>query len=397
MSDGKADESNFDGILAGIRQLNQAAPDEMLPLHAPVFQGKEREYVLDTIESTFVSSVGAYVNRFEDMLREVTGARHVSACVNGTAALHLSLLLAGVKPGDLVLAQGLSFVATANAIAHAGAEPVFLDVDEDTLGLSPGALRDFLSREAEKGLDGPRHKASGRRLAACVPMHTFGFPCRMAEIMEIARDWSLPVVEDAAEALGSSKSDRHCGTWGLLAILSFNGNKICTTGGGGAILTNDPELGRLAKHLSTTAKRPHAWEFFHDSVAWNYRLPNLNAALGCAQLEQLNFFVEYKRKLADAYQALFRDTPWTFLREPAGTRSNYWLTAVLFRDREERDAFLDISNKQGLQTRPVWEPLHTLPAYATCIRGPLDTTLDLASRLVNLPSGVRGRVNGSGL
>ena len=378
----------FDGLIAAIRAAN-GCPEGFLPLHAPVFAGKEREYVLDAIDSTFVSSVGGYVDRFEDMLREATGAGQAVACVNGTAALQVALILAGVRPGDLVVTQALSFAATANAIRHAGGEPVFLDVEADTLGLSPDSLRDFLQKECETAGGACRHKASGRRVAASVPVHIFGFPGRIDSICSIGAEWGLPVVEDAAEALGSAYQGKHCGSFGRLGILSFNGNKIVTTGGGGAILTPDRELGQRAKHLTTTAKRPHRWEFRHDELAWNYRLPNINAALGCAQLERLGAFVAWKRNLAARYEALFAPTPWRFLKEPPGSSSNYWLCSVLFRDRNERDAFLAASNEAGVMTRPAWEPLHTLPAFTECLRGDLAATLYLADRLVNLPSGVR--------
>jgi aminotransferase in exopolysaccharide biosynthesis len=378
----------FDDLITAIRVANDC-PEGFLPLHAPVFTGKAREYVLDTIESTFVSSVGEYVSRFEEQLRALTGAAHAVACVNGTAALQVALCLAGVKSGDLVLTQALSFVATANAITHAGGEPLFLDVDTDTLGLSPDRLRSFLEKECENVGGTCLHKASGRRIAACVPMHTFGLPCRIGAICEACAQWGIPVVEDAAEALGSFHNGRHCGTFGLLGTLSFNGNKIVTTGGGGAILTNDPELGQRAKHVTTTAKRPHRWEFYHDEVAWNYRMPNVNAALGCAQLERLDDFVTHKRELAKRYATLFANTPWRFVMEPAGSKSNYWLCSVLFTSRAERNAFLQATNDVGVMTRPAWEPLHILPMYRNCLHDGLAVTLDIADRLVSLPSGVR--------
>ncbi len=380
--------SGFKEILGEIRRIN-AAPEGFLPLHAPVFSGNERAYVMDAIDSTFVSSVGEYVNRIEDMLREITGAAHVTACVNGTAALQVALHLAGTKPGDLVVTQDLSFVATANSIRHCGAEPVFLDVDMNDLGLSPEALRVFLEENCEKRSGGCFYKADGRRVSACVPMHTFGLPCRIEELAALCEEWGLPLIEDAAEALGSYKNGKHCGTFGHFGTLSFNGNKTVTTGGGGAILSGDPEAGKMAKHLTTTAKIPHAWEFRHDFAAWNFRMPNLNAALGCAQLERLEGFLAAKRKLAAAYAGLFAGGPWEFVREPAGCRSNYWLCAVLLRNRAERDEFLKASNETGVMTRPVWEPLHTLEPYRSSPRGNLANTMAIADRLVNLPSSVR--------
>jgi aminotransferase in exopolysaccharide biosynthesis len=360
-----------------------------LPLHAPVFAGNERAYVQSTIESTFVSSVGAYVNQFERMLAEFTGAKHVIATTNGTTALHMSLLLAGVRPGDLVITQSLSFVATANAIAHASAVPAFVDVELDTLGMSPDALQAFLERECERTDSGTRHLASGQRVSACVPMHSFGFPCRIDEIAEICARWGLALVEDAAEALGSWRGARHCGTTGQLGTLSFNGNKICTTGGGGAIMTNDADIAKRARHLTTTAKVPHRWRFEHDEVGYNFRLPNLNAALGCAQLEQLGDFLAFKRALAQRYGAAFGAAGIPFLTEPENTRANYWLCAILLSDEKERDACLEVTNDAGVMTRPVWEPLHTLPMFERNPRGPLGVTEHIAARLVNIPSGVR--------
>ncbi len=363
--------------------------DGPLPLHAPVFAGNESAYVQATLESTFVSSVGAYVDRFEQMLAAYTGARYVIATNNGTAALQMALRLAGVLPGDLVITQSLSFVATANAIAHAGALPAFVDIESSTLGLSAAALRAFIADACEPAANGLRHRASGRRVSACVPMHAFGFPGRMDEMVSLCAELGLTLVEDAAEALGSWRGERHCGTFGRLGILSFNGNKICTTGGGGAILTDDAALARQARHLTTTAKVPHRWRFEHDEIGYNFRLPNLNAALGCAQLEQLEGFIHFKRDLAQRYRAAFDAAEVPFLAEPEGTRANYWLCAVLLRDRAERDACLHLTNEAGVMTRPSWEPLHTLPMFADSPRGPLAVTADIAARLLNIPSGVR--------
>lgn len=379
----------FAQLLTDIRQINGTAQG-YLPLHAPVFRGTEREYVLDAINSTYVSSVGAYVDRFERMLEETTGAARAVVCVNGTAALEMCLILAGVKAGDLVLTQAVSFVATANAVAHLGAEPVFLDIDPDTLGLDPKAVAAFLQTYCEPAAGGCRHKATGKRVAVCVPMHTFGLPCRIESLTEICKAWAIPLVEDAAEAVGCSVNGRHCGTFGMLGALSFNGNKIITTGGGGAILTNDAALGERAKHLTTTAKVPHKWLYQHDQVGWNFRMPNLNAALGCAQLEMLPAFLQEKRARAAAYARLFADSDWKFIAETEGSVSNYWLCAVLARNRAERDAFLEASNAAGVMTRPVWEPLHTLPMYSGCIQDALAVTTAISDRLVNLPSGYQG-------
>lgn len=379
---------NMNTLIRQIREIHKT-PTGPLALHAPVFHGNEAHYVQETIESTFVSSVGKYVERFESLLQNLTGAASVVACVNGTAALEMALRLAGVQSGDLVLTQSLSFVATANAIVHTGAQPVFLDIERSTLGLSPDAVEAFLTKECEiVSSDSCRHKVTGQRIAACCPMHSFGFPCRIQELLEICRHWNIPVVEDAAEALGSLRNGQHCGTFGKIGVLSFNGNKICTTGGGGAILTQNQALGHLAKHLTTTAKIPHPWEYRHDAPAWNLRLPNLNAALGCGQLECLENFVHHKRAIAKNYAALFTNTDWEFVSEPEQCRSNYWLCAVLTNNRSERDALLTSTNKAGVMTRPCWEPLHTLSMYTKSLHDTLNVTMYITERLVNLPSGV---------
>lgn len=377
----------YEDILNGIRRA-QAFKTDKIPLHAPVFRGNERKYVLDAIDSTFVSSVGAYVDRFEEMLQEITGAKRAVACCNGTCALEMALRLAGVGSGDAVLTQPLSFVATANAISHIGAQPVFVDIDLESLALSPEALEIFLARECELVGSQCRIIKTGQRVGACVPMHTFGMPAQMNELLEICERWNVPLVEDAAEALGSYYMGRHCGTLGRLGTLSFNGNKTVTTGGGGAILTNDEELGKLAKHLTTTARLPHAWRYRHDSVGWNYRMPNLNAALGCAQLEQLEDFIRIKRERARRYADFFSGTDWTFLGEPAYGKANYWLCAVLLPQGHDKEAFLGEANAAGLGSRPVWDPLPNLDMYKDCVCAPIPNTLAIAKRLVNLPSGV---------
>jgi aminotransferase in exopolysaccharide biosynthesis len=366
----------------------QYRSNDFIPLHAPVFSGRERQYVVDTIDSTFVSSVGAYVDRFErDMAAYTTSPRAV-ATMNGTAALHIALKLAGVEPGDLVITQPLTFVATCNAIAYCGAEPVFVDVDRDTLGLSPQALEEWLQNHAHLGDDGVcRTRAEGRAIRACLPMHTFGHPANLAGLVEVTGRWQLALVEDAAESLGSLYKGRHTGTFGLLGTLSFNGNKIITTGGGGMILA-DETLGARAKHITTTAKRTHPYEYFHDEVGYNYRLPNINAALGCAQLELLETFVANKRELASRYAAHFSGSDMQFVTEPTGCRSNYWLNAVVCDSLEQRDALLKSTNDSGVMTRPIWALMNRLPSYAQCLQGPLTNAEWLESRVVNLPSSV---------
>lgn len=382
----------FDSLIRFIRE--QYRSDEFIPLHAPVFLGREREYVADTIESTFVSSVGAYVDRFERDMAAYTGSPRAVATVNGTAALHIALPLAGVKPGELVITQPLTFVATCNAIAYCGAESVFVDVDRHTLGLSPSAVSTWLEEHAQVGDDGlSRTKADNRVIRACLPMHTFGHPADLDGLVAVCARWNLALVEDAAESLGSFYKGRHTGTLGTLGTLSFNGNKITTTGGGGMILAGD-DLGARAKHLTTTAKQPHPYEFVHDEVGYNYRLPNLNAALGCAQLEQLETFIAIKRQLAVRYAEHLKGSELQFVAEPAECRSNYWLNAVICDSREHRDALLKATNDKGVMTRPIWTLMNRLQMYANCRRGDLTNSEWLESRVVNLPSSVMPDVPG---
>ena len=361
-----------------------------IPLHAPVFGGREQDYLRECIDSTFVSSVGPFVDRFEQMMCDLTGSAAAVAVVNGTAALHMCLVLADVEPGDEVVTQPLTFVATCNAIAHQHAFPAFVDVDANTLGMSPEALRHFLQTYGERVPDGVRTRQTGRRIPAVMPMHVFGFPLQIEEIAEICAEWNLPLVEDAAESLGSWVGERHTGRFGRVGGFSFNGNKTVTSGGGGCIITDDPELGRRAKHLTTTAKRPHKWEFYHDEVAWNYRMPNLNAALACAQLEQLDHFLADKRETAFHYAAEMRRLNVPFITERAGTRANHWLNTIVLADRAERDRFLELSNSQDVMTRPVWVLMHKLPAFAGAFRDALPNAEFLEDRLVNIPSSVIG-------
>lgn len=362
---------------------------DFIPLHAPTFKSREREYVLDAINSTFVSSVGEYVNRFERDLAGFTGAARAIATVNGTTALQTALKLVGVKCHDEVITQPLTFVATANAISHLGATPVFVDVDRDTMGLNPDALDLFLQQNASHKNDSTFNMQTGKRFAAIVPMHTFGHPCRIEKIVAIAREWHIPVVEDAAEAIGSLSGNKHCGTFGEVGVLSFNGNKTITCGGGGAILTNSEQLADRAKHLTTTAKIPHPWEFDHDEVGYNFRMPNLNAALACAQLERLDDIVMEKRRISFAYKTFFSSTDWAqFMDEPSGTWSNFWLCTISLAGYSERDSFLEAANKAGVMTRPAWKLMTDLPMYSDCQSGPLENAGWLQERLVNLPSSV---------
>lgn len=376
----------YDRLISFTRE--QYATNEFIPLHAPVFRGRERELVLDTINSTFVSSVGAYVDRFERDTAAFCGSPQAVAVMNGTAALHIALVLAGVQRDDLVVSQSLTFVATCNAIAYCGAQPLFIDVDRRTMGLSPTALEAWLQEHALIDEAGEcRTREGHRRIRACVPMHTFGHPVDLDALVDVCVRWHLVLIEDAAESLGSYYKGRHTGTFGRIGVLSFNGNKIMTTGGGGMVLT-DEELGKRAKHLTTTAKVPHPYEFFHDQVGYNYRLPNLNAALGCAQLEQLPAFLESKRVLAQRYIAFFEGSDLQSIVEPEHCHSNYWLNGVICESPEQRDALLKATNDAGVMTRPIWALMTRLPAHANALCGPLENAQWLEARVVNLPSSV---------
>jgi aminotransferase in exopolysaccharide biosynthesis len=357
-----------------------------VPLHAPILGQAERDYLLDCLDSTYVSSIGPYVDHFEETVRAYTGAGAAVAIVNGTAALQASLILSGVRAGDLVVTQPLTFVATANAIRYCGADPLFVDVDRRTLGLSPQALSDYLAEHAEVGDTGCVLRKTGQVVRACVVMHTFGHPADLAGLVDVCARWGLVLIEDAAESLGSLYRGVHTGRFGKVAALSFNGNKIITTGGGGMLLFEDASEGQRARHLTTTAKVPHPYEYVHDEVGYNFRLPNLNAALGCAQMLRLDGFVSEKRALASRYAEFFRDSGLEFVLEPDGCRSNYWLNAVICPDRESRDLLLQETNAAQVQTRPAWTLMNRLPMYADCHAGPLDNAEWLADRLVNLPS-----------
>lgn len=390
---------NYKHIIDFIRSLYPEK--DLIPLHEPYFAGKEKNYLLDCIDSTYVSSNGRYVELFEQRMSEFTGARSAIAAVNGTSALHIALLIAGVQAGDLVLTQSMTFIATCNAITYCGAEPVFMDIDRNTLGLSSGSLKDWLSRNSvlieKEGRIQSYYKLESdttplRRISACLPMHTFGLPCTLDEILDICKQYHIPVVEDAAESLGSYYKGQHTGTLGELGIFSFNGNKTITTGGGGIIVTNDNDLAKKAKHLTTTAKIPHAWRFEHDMTGYNYRLPNINAALGCAQMEMLPQMLKGKRETALAYKEFFQTMPEIeFVSEPDGCISNYWLNAILLADSAERDRFLQQTNDHKVLTRPAWISMHELPMFRHCLRNRLPITEEISSRLVNLPSSYSAR------
>ncbi len=361
---------------------------DFIPLHRPIFEGNERQYLVDCIDSNFVSSVGAKVSEFEQQIAAFTGARFAIATVNGTAALHIALQLAGVQRDDEVISQALTFIATCNAVSYTGAHPVFVDVDADTMGMSPEALGRFLAQYAEKREGSAWNKISGRRLAACVPMHTFGLPCRIEEIAVICADWGIALVEDAAESLGSYVGGRHTGTPGMFGTLSFNGNKVITTGGGGMIITNDEALAKRAKYITTTAKIPHPFEFVHNEIGYNYRLPNLNAALGCAQMERLPCMLKVKRQVADQYRAFFEPLGVQMAAALPGCQTNNWLNAIILADKAERDAFLTYTNDHGVMTRPIWRLMSELDMFMHCQRDGLENSRWLQERVVNIPSSV---------
>lgn len=376
---------------AVLSALREVLPRQRSPigLHEPEFAGNEWRYVRECLDSGWVSSAGEYVDRFEERIAEYTGVKRAVAVVNGTAALHVCLLLAGVVPGDEVVVPALTFVATANAVSYLGAVPHFADSEEMTLGLDPTKLKDHLQDIAEVREDGCYNRLTGRRLRTVIAMHTFGHPVDLNRLTRVCGQFGMTLIEDAAESLGSFYEERHTGNWGMVSALSFNGNKTITTGGGGAVLTNDLDLANTAKHITTTAKIPHEWEYRHDRVGFNYRLPNINAALGCAQLERLPSMLERKRRLADRYERAFAPVEGVkFFVEPEFARSNYWLNALLLDPScaAERDRVLRLTNDHGIMTRPAWALLPTLPMYRESPKMDLSVAADLEKRLINIPS-----------
>jgi perosamine synthetase len=360
----------------------------VIPLHEPRFIGNEKKYLNDCIDSTFVSSTGKFVDEFEEKIAKYTGAKYAVATSNGTSALHIALLLANVAKNDEVITQPLTFVATCNAISYCGADPVFIDVDKDTMGLSPSALQTFLEKNTTVTGQQCVNNNTGKIIKACVPMHTFGHPCRIDDIKDICDKYKILLIEDAAESLGSFYKDKHTGTFGQMGVISFNGNKIITAGGGGCVITDDEVLAKKAKHLTTTAKVPHKWEYAHDMIGYNYRMPNLNAALLVAQLENLESFLLEKRKLAKRYKQFFKDKEYTFVEELTASQSNYWLNAVILKDKEQRDLFLDETNSQGVMTRPIWKLMSKLSMFKNAQHGDLSNSDWLEQRVVNIPSSV---------
>lgn len=382
---------------------------DFVPLSVPVFIGNEKKYLEECIDTTFVSSVGKFVDRFENDMAAYTGAKRAVVCVSGTNALHMSLMLVGVKRDDEVLTQALTFIATCNALSYIGAHPIFIDVDKSTMGLSPDAMKEWLQKNAEvrkntriNELDKSHdfayqedeyacyNKRTGRRIKACVPMHTFGHPVRIEEIAALCKVWHIELVEDAAESIGSKYKGKHTGTFGKIGAISFNGNKTITTGGGGMMLFNDEEFGAYAKHITTQAKIPHRWEFRHDHIGYNYRMPNINAALGCAQLENLDKYIASKRQVAAEYEAFFKTIPdIEFFVDSPDTFSNYWLNVVILKDKEAQIEFLTQTNDNGVMTRPIWELMNRLPMFENCENDGLKNTIWFADRVVNIPSSAR--------
>lgn len=364
--------------------------DDFVPLHVPTLLGNEKKYLNDCIDSTFVSSVGKFVDRFEEMVAEYTGAKKAVVCVNGTNALHLAMLLVGVERDDEVLTQALTFIATCNAISYIGAHPVFIDVDRDTMGLSAVAVEKWLSENAKVEAGICYNKNTGRRIKACVPMHTFGHPVHLDELVIVCANYHIELVEDAAESLGSFYKGKHTGTFGKVGAISFNGNKTITTGGGGMLLFNDEELAKQAKHLTTQAKVPHRWEFVHDQIGYNYRMPNINAAIGCAQMEKLDVILANKRNTADQYRKFFaKQAEIEFFVEPKDCKSNYWLNVLILKDKNARQEFLEYTNEHGVMTRPVWSLMNKLEMFKDCQTDELENTIWFEERVVNIPSSVR--------
>ncbi len=362
--------------------------DEFIPMHRPIFIGNEKDYLIECIDSNFVSSVGQRVNDFEDGIAKLTKSRFAIAAVNGTSALHTALKVLGIKSGNEVITQALTFVATCNAIRYLDAYPIFIDVDRDTMGLSPKSLKNFLETNAIKKLDGTYNKFTKNKISACVPMHTFGFPCRIDEIKEICLEWNIALVEDSAESLGSYFKNQHTGTYGSIGIFSFNGNKIITTGGGGMLVTDNQDIAEAAKHISTTSKANHPFEFFHDQTGFNYRMPNLNAALGCAQLEKLDAFLDQKKKVHDIWKDFFNKNDIEYVTPIKNAKANFWLNTIIFSSEEEKDFFIKTTNNQGVMTRPVWTLMNKLPMHKNYQTDNLKNSKWLEKRVVNISSSV---------
>lgn len=374
-------------IISFIR--NEFKSERFIPVHAPIFIGNEKKYLIECIDSTFVSSIGPFVDKFEELMNKITKTKKTTAVVNGTAGLHVALRLVGVEKDTEVITQALTFVATANAITYNNAHPIFLDVDLDTMGLSPKAVKFFLEEFGELRENCCYNKKTGRKITACMPMHTFGFPVHLDELIKVCNEWRIPLVEDAAESLGSQYKGKSTGSFGEVGVFSFNGNKIITSGGGGAIVTNNIQLGEKAKFLTTTAKKPHTYHYIHNELGYNFRMPNVNAALACAQLEQLEEFLANKRVLAEKYEAFFKGKGIKFRTETENTKANYWLMCLELSNKKERDFFLKSTNESLVMTRPIWQLMFRLPIYEHCQRDEQKNAMFLEERIVNIPSSVK--------
>ena len=376
----------FESTLDFIRNIYGS--EGVIPLHEPRFIGNEKKYLNSCIDSTIVSSNGKFVDEFEEKIAKYTGAKYAVATCNGTAALHIALILANVTNNDEVITQPLTFVATCNAISYCGADPIFVDVDKDSMGLSPSALQTYLEKNTTLQNENCINNNTGKIIKACMPMHTFGHPCKIDEIKEICDKYKIIIVEDAAESLGSFYKDKHAGTFGQMGVISFNGNKIITSGGGGCILTNDEILAKRAKHITTTAKVPHKWEYIHDVLGYNYRMPNLNAALLVAQLENLDLFLKSKRELAMIYKSFFSDKECNFFEEPIQSKSNYWLNIIILKDVEQRDLFLNLAHSKGILVRPIWNLMNKLSIYKNSQCDDLVNAEWFEKRVINIPSSI---------
>ena len=385
---------NYDLLINFIKEHYPENREGIIALHEPILDGKEKEYLIDCIDTGYVSTVGAYVTKFEDQLKKVTGSQYAVAMVNGTCALHIALMISGVTENTEVIVQPLTFIATCNAVKYAGAYPVFVDVDLNTMGMCPKALRRFLETETEEREGKRFNKKTNRLISACVPMHVFGHACDIKEISKICSEHNIPLIEDAAEAIGSYSDNKHLGTFGQIGMLSFNGNKTITCGGGGALITDDESLAQKARHLSTTARIREGFEFIHDAIGYNYRLTNVNAAIGCAQLERLEEFIKVKRHMAKAYEAFISDLDGLqFMTEPQNTKSNYWFNTVKMANRKSRDELLERAQKNNIQCRPVWKLMPDMPMYKSCEHDGYANASELYERLVNIPSSANAILN----
>lgn len=379
-------------VIKFIKDLYKERSTGVIPLHEPVFRGNEMKYLSQCIESTYVSSVGRFVDELEDVVAKYTNSEKAVACVNGTNALFIALKILNITDKDEVITQPLSFIATANAIVYTGAHPIFVDVDRETLGLSPKALKYFLETNCEITSKGCLNKLTNRIIKACVPMHTFGIPCDIEPIKQICEKYNIILIEDAAESLGSFIDGRHTGSFGEIGVLSFNGNKTITTGGGGMLLFKDMQLAKKAKHITTQAKVAHPWEFNHDDIGYNFRMPNLNAAIGLAQFENLKAILQSKKTVSEGYRLFFNKNPHldiTYVQGSSSRQSNNWLNTVIAKSKSERDVLLKELNENGIQARPAWNLINNLPMYKNYLCEPIPNAEYLQDRIVNLPSSAR--------